>query len=136
MSKIITGSCACGEIEFEVRAIKSNVVNCHCNTCRKLNGSSFSTYFVVAEKCFKITSGEKALTSYFPSDSVVKNFCQKCGSPLFNQNKKYPNLRMIYLGSLNCNEPVTPNVNIFCQSQLPWVLVNAEIPNFEKEIEQ
>lgn len=136
MSTKINGNCACGEIEFEIMAIKSNVVNCHCNTCRKLNGSSFSTYFVVAEKCFKIKEGEKSLTSYSPSGSAVKNFCQNCGSPIFNQNKKYPNLRMIHFGSLNFNETVNPNVNIFCQSKLPWVALNVEIPNFEKEIEQ
>lgn len=136
MSKIIIGSCACGEVEFEVRAIKPNIVNCHCNMCRKLNGGSFSTYFVVAEKCFKIVSGEKSLVNYSLSESAVKNFCQKCGSPIFNQNKKYPNLRMIHFGMLNFNEPVTPKVNIFCQSKLPWVSVDLEIPNFEKEIEQ
>ncbi len=135
MSRKILGNCACGEITFEIRALNANIVNCHCTTCRRLNGSAFSTYFVVADKCFEITTGEKLLARYSPSETAVKNFCSQCGSPVFNQNSKYPHLRMIHLGSLDMNETINPNVNIFCQSKLPWVVLDREIPCFEREIE-
>ena len=136
MSNYYSGNCACGEIKFEIKTSKANVVNCHCNRCRKLNGSSFSTYFVVSEKRFNISEGEECLSKYSPSEKAVKHFCKKCGTPIFNQNLKYPNLKMVHLGAMNFLEEVKPNVNIFCQSRLSWVSLNEEIVNYDQEIEK
>lgn len=134
MSNYFSGNCGCGHIKFEIATSKANIVNCHCNKCRKLNGSPFSTYFVISEKNFKISEGEEYLSSYSPSEKAVKNFCKSCGTPIFNQNMKYPSLRMVHLGVLNSLEEIKPNVNIFCESKLSWVSFNYEIANFEKEI--
>jgi len=136
MSDNISGNCCCGHVKFEITASKANVVNCHCNKCRKMNGSSFSTFFVVSEKVFSIIEGSEYLSSYSTSEDAVKNFCKNCGSPIFNQTLKYPNLRMVHLGALNVLDEIKPNVNIFNQSKLSWVSFNCEIPSFEKEIEK
>ncbi len=134
MSNQISGNCACGQIKFEIKALKANVVNCHCNTCRKMNGSSFSTFFVISQKGFNIIEGEELLSKFSPSENAVKNFCGNCGSPIYNQNLKYPNLRMVHFGALNLKEEIKPNVNIFCQSKFSWVSFSSDIANFEKEI--
>ena len=135
MSNYLSGNCGCGYIKFEITASKANVVNCHCNKCRKLNGGSFSTYFVVSGKRFSISEGSEYLSSYSPSEKAIKNFCKNCGTPIFNQNLKYPNLKMVHLGAINTLEEIKPNVNIFCQSMLSWVSFNCKIANFENEIE-
>ncbi len=51
------GSCNCGNVQFKVDGDVKRIVNCHCNLCRKMNGSAFSTYVVVLESDFKLTSG-------------------------------------------------------------------------------
>lgn len=136
MSDCFPGNCSCGRIRFEVTAARANVVNCHCSQCRKLNGSPFSTYFVISEKNFNVSEGAEYLSSYAPSDNAVKHFCKVCGTPIFNQNLRYPRLRMVHLGTLNPPEEIKPDVNIFCQSKLSWVSFNCEITSFEKEIEE
>ena len=131
----LSGNCGCGCVKFEIKAFKANVVNCHCNTCRNLNGCSFSTYFVVSEKGFSIIEGEKSLSKFSVSENAVKHFCKNCGTPIYNQNLKYPNLRMVHLGAINLKEEIKPNVNIFCQSKFSWVSFACEIPSFGQEIE-
>ncbi len=133
--KNFSGHCACGEIKLEIETTKANVVNCHCNRCRKLNGSSFSTYIVVSGKRVMLTKGEEFITSYSPSEYAVKNFCKNCGTPIFNQNLKYPHLKMVHLGAVNTLEEIKPNMNIFCQSRLSWISLDETLANFDREIE-
>jgi len=40
---MLTGSCLCGHVAYEVDASPSMIVHCHCQTCRKTHGSAFST---------------------------------------------------------------------------------------------
>ena len=51
------GRCLCEHIHFSVSDDAVTVVNCHCNLCRKMNGSAFSTYVVVNESEFELVSG-------------------------------------------------------------------------------
>ena len=135
MPEFYSGNCACGGIKFEIEKTKGNVVNCHCNKCRELNGGPFSTYFVVPEKRFKLIEGRELLKSYSPSEKAVKNFCGNCGTPIFNLNLKYPTLKIVYYGGINFLEEKKPNMNIFCQSKLSWVEIDTELANYEAEIQ-
>ena len=40
---MLTGSCLCGSVAYEVAAEPGPIVHCHCATCRKTHGSAFST---------------------------------------------------------------------------------------------
>lgn len=39
--EVITGSCLCGGIQYEVTGEPMKRVMCHCDNCRKFTGSSF-----------------------------------------------------------------------------------------------
>ena len=69
----MNGSCICGAITYEVEGAPKSVVNCHCNMCRKMNGSAFSTYAAVLSDEFTLTSGEPKARKV--SDNATKHFC-------------------------------------------------------------
>src|SRR4051812_4599865 len=94
------GTCKCGNINY-ITSDPLQVVNCHCNLCRSINGSAFTSYVVTRLPEFKLTSGSDALNSYTATDHAVKHFCSICGTPIYNINpERYPGLAMIYLGTL------------------------------------
>ncbi len=113
------GSCNCGATTYELTGDVKNIVNCHCDLCRKMNGGAFSTYAVVSEKSLNVQSD--SLSSHSVSENALKNFCANCGTPMFNSNKKYDGLRMVYLGSLDDTSDLVPAVNIYCESRLNWL---------------
>ena len=127
----LSGSCSCGTVKFEAAADLRRLVNCHCNMCRKMNGSAFSSYAVIPHKVLAL-SGEENVAEYQVTKGATKHFCKKCGTPLFNTNVKYPGVRMLYLGSLEGSAIDAPSVNVFCESMLGWV---EDIGSIEK-IEQ
>jgi hypothetical protein len=116
----VSGACSCGAVRYHANADLRRVLNCHCNLCRRMNGSAFSSYAVIPRKLL-VLSGDEHLAAYQVTEAARKHFCRTCGTPLFNTNAKYPGACMIYLGSLAGGANPPPSINIFCESMLGWI---------------
>jgi hypothetical protein len=127
-----TGSCHCGKVAIAIDGKILNVVNCHCSICRKLNGGAFASYVIVPEQAFEVVRGKELLTRYAMSEMADKHFCSICGAPVVNRNKKYEGVAIIHLGCLDEPGKMPLNVNIYCESMLPWVAFSQDFPRFEK----
>jgi hypothetical protein len=44
---MLTGSCLCKGIRFEISGTHSKVIVCHCSLCRKTSGTSSACYIVI-----------------------------------------------------------------------------------------
>ena len=64
MSKALTGACGCGAVQYEISGPVKLVVNCHCNTCRNMNGAAYSTYGVIARDALTIQQGQESIATY------------------------------------------------------------------------
>ena len=76
---MLSGSCLCGDISFEVRGTPMGASMCHCGQCRKQSGGVWSSAFV-PEDDLKI-SGD--VTWFEASDTAKRGLCPRCGSFLF-----------------------------------------------------
>jgi hypothetical protein len=128
------GSCGCGAVEFRLNSEIVNVVNCHCNMCRRHNGSSFSTYAVLPFRFLEIIKGQEQIKEYSVG-SGKKHFCEKCGTPLFNVNEKYPGACMLYIGTLHLADTLVPKLNVWCESKLAWVDALSDFPGLSQGVE-
>ena len=129
----LTGSCLRGAITYRTTAPPKAVANCHCKTCRKITGGPFETIAIFAKDALDITAGQDLLKTYQISERATKHFCGNCGTPLYNLHKKYPGNYMVHAGSLDDPTRVTPVINIFCESMLPWVRDITALKCFERE---
>ncbi len=130
------GSCGCGAVKFRLNSPPKKVVNCHCNFCRKHNGSAFSTYAVVAEADLEIAAGPEHVAAFEWYENGHKHFCRQCGTPLYGKNARYPGLCMVLLGTLAASRDLLPAVNLYCESALAWVGDVAQIPGFEQDFKR
>ncbi|GLT16545.1 hypothetical protein GCM10007938_03210 [Vibrio zhanjiangensis] len=129
---MITGSCNCGAIKYQISGTIKKIVNCHCNLCRKMNGSAFSTYAAVLQSGFELISGQ--LGCFKVSENARKYFCNQCVTPIYNMSSNYTGLNIVHLGSLDCAEILEPEVNIYDESKLQWLTDIGQLPTFEKSI--
>lgn len=125
------GSCGCGAVKYTLDSEIWNVVNCHCNMCKEHNGASFTTYAALALTGLKIKEGNEFITKY-REGTGNKHFCKRCGTPLYNTNEKYPGACMIFFGTLNNSTQYTPKVNVWCESQYPWLNKLSEINSLQQ----
>jgi hypothetical protein len=126
-----SGSCKCGQIRYRVAGLALQVVACHCAMCRSMTGAPFSSYVVVREEDFSVTSGNSGLASYAVTERTKRHFCPNCGTSIFNSNPHaYKGLTMVYLGTLLGHETLVPGISIYCESKLPWVSVSESTRSF------
>ena len=136
MENKISGSCHCGTIQFELGSSPKLTVNCHCDECKKRNGSVFSTYMAVSEGDFILTRGGHSLNRYEIASEGIKYFCRECGSPIYNKNYRFPGLYMVFYGTFSQASNFKPAFNVFCESKHNWVDTISDITSFQAAIER
>jgi hypothetical protein len=132
----ISGACHCGCVQFELKSAPKLTVNCHCDACKKRNGSAFSTYLAVSETDFSIKAGADTLKQYEVASEGIKYFCAECGSPIYNKNYRFPGLYMVFYGAFTQARDFKPAFNVFCASKHEWVDAIADITSFQAAIER
>ena len=127
----LTGRCHCGAVTYTVTGSVKNVVNCHCNLCRAMNGAAFSSYVIVDRSGLATAHGQDTLRQYAVTETARKHYCAECGSPLFNTNiEKYGDHAMLYLGTLTDPGALPKPVNIFHEYRLAWSDAIAALTSF------
>ena len=133
MTEQPSGSCLCQSIRYRIETPFQMTVLCHCNRCKKITGGAFEALTLVEENTLTFTCGKELLTNYRISELSSKNFCSKCGTPIYNLHAKLPGKALIHIGSLDDPTIVSPTVNIFCESMLPWVKDIGSLKSFPRE---
>ena len=130
-SEIVTGSCFCCAVEFEIALPTAFCGHCHCSVCRRPHGASFVTWTAVPPERFRVTAGENELTRYRSSAHGTRSFCRSCGSQMFCQTE--PELIDIALAALHGPIDRAPEAHYYYDSRADWTEVNDDLPKLGGE---
>ena len=108
---MMTGSCLCGGVSFEITGTLRPVIACHCTQCRKQSGH-YGAFTACNDSDFRLTSQE-TLSWYRASAQAGRGFCKACGSLLFWKGDG-SNHTSIAAGSLNGKTGLSTEGHIFC----------------------
>lgn len=97
---MVKGSCLCEGVQYEYDGELEEVVVCHCNMCKRAQGTPFVTNAPIRLDSFRIVDGEALLKSYFPSAENRRVFCSNCGSPIFSQRVDRPETLRLRVGTV------------------------------------
>ena len=121
---MIKGSCLCEEVKYEYKGKIMEVAICHCNQCKRAQGTPFATNTPIDINRFSFTQGSEFVKEFFSSSNKSRAFCSKCGSPLYSQRKDMPNVIRLRLGTVTEGDIPEPNYEIFCKSKSNWFSAN------------
>jgi hypothetical protein len=131
MSETIDGGCQCGQVRYHITGPTAFAGVCHCDDCKKANGSAFAMVLGVPTEALAV---EGSVTEYeVTADSgnkVTRGFCPTCGSRLFQATTAMPGLSMVQMGTLDDPEVAPMQMHIFCDSKLDWVVVPEGVGRF------
>ena len=130
-SAIVTGSCFCGAVEFEITLPTLFCGHCHCSMCRRPHGASFVTWTGVPPERFRITEGEQDVAHFQSSKKGRRGFCRKCGSQMFCQTE--PEVIDVALASLHGEIDRSPEAHYYYDSRADWTEVNDDLPKLGGE---
>ena len=127
---MLTGSCLCGSVAYEVDAEAGPIIHCHCATCRKAHGAAFSSLSAVPRAAFRWSRGEALLGAYESSPGKMRRFCTRCGSQIMAERVGQPSV-MLRLGCLDTPITGAPKAHIWRSDAAAWYdpkLILPELP--------
>lgn len=112
------GGCRCGAIRFLVAGPPVMVEYCHCESCRRSSGSVVSVLAGFPRSGFEVLSG--CPLHYQSIPGVKRSFCGTCGSPLFYENRDYPDEIYISVGAFDQPEKLPPDRHVWACERVSW----------------
>jgi hypothetical protein len=106
---------------------------CHCQQCRKAQGTPFATNSPIRSDAFTLVDGQSLLAEYESSPGKKRAFCSRCGSPIYSRRASFPGVLRIRVGLVD--EPVSarPIAHAFVADQCSWWPIRDSLPQFSQE---
>ena len=131
---MVSGSCLCGEIKFQIIGQLNPIQICHCRQCRKAQGGPLATNIPVNTCNLTFVRGEEYLQEFesLTRKGKFRVFCRICGSPIFSRLDTAPALVRVRAGSLD--EPFASELALhqFVAHKASWWAIDDELPQHDK----
>jgi hypothetical protein len=129
---MITGSCLCGGVRFEIAEAVGPFELCHCGRCRKASGSAFTAIFGVRTRDRRFVQGRDLMATYEAGvpPPYRTSFCRRCGSPMPNPE---PGAAWFEIPvGLSKATPGSARTNTSSWSGMPLHETTDSLPQFDK----
>jgi len=133
---MLSGSCLCGRVRYEIHGKLGPVGHCHCATCRKAQGGAFVTNAPVRLKYFRLVSGSDSVSEYESSPGKKRCFCRNCGSPLWSRRESEPDIVRIRLGLLDSDPERRPLGHVWVSEKATWFEITDTLPQSPRGVEE
>jgi len=127
---MITGSCLCGKVKYEVSGKVGDIVHCHCQTCRKAHGSAFSSVSSVNDSEFTLLS-KTPLGCFESSKGKKRYFCSSCGTQIYAKRDDTKHI-ILRLGSLDNDPLAKESCHIWVSQKATWYSINGNLPEHQE----
>ncbi len=122
---MLSGSCLCGAVAYEVAEPLENFIHCHCSMCRKAHGTPFGSY--VRSPAVSFTSGVDKVRRFESSPGFFRCFCEDCGSVL-PEDVEGAEFYFVPAGGLDQKISERPVKHIFVGSKADWHPITDQLP--------
>jgi hypothetical protein len=127
------GGCSCGKVRYSSDADPIFSGICHCKSCQKTTGTSFSVVVAVPAPSLTLTGEVKVFDAKGDTGQAVHStFCPNCGSPVLGTAEIMQDVVMIRAGTLDDASTLKPAMEIYCDSKQPWVSLGGGLQSFPK----
>ena len=120
-----TGRCACGQVQFTIDAEPVMVRQCWCRSCQQMTGGGPAHNAMFPTDALTLT-GELAEYSYEADsgNTMIRQFCASCGTPVFGHSPARPHLRGLRLGTLDEGHGLKPQMAIWTDAAPEWAVID------------
>ena len=117
---VLTGSCLCGGVRFEVTEPPVGASYCHCRRCQKRTGTAASIQVRIVPGSLNVLQGEELLRAYEPEDGFPKVFCTGCGSAMWSLLPDTKQPIGVRMGAFDDDPGVRPSFRQFVAYAAEW----------------
>ncbi len=125
---MLTGSCLCMAVRFEINAMPRRFVHCHCHTCRKVHGTVYGSSALIDSRHFRLLTDADAVTAYESSPGKQRCFCRHCGSHVYARFKARPQEIILRIGTLDGDPGMKAEAHIWVEHKASWYEITDALP--------
>ena len=132
---MLTGSCQCGDVRYEIRGEPVDLYVCHCLECRRQSASAFGISLIVRVADLVVTQGAPRIWSR-AADSGTQldcSFCPTCGSRLFHAPRPATGTLSVKGGTVDGGVDLAGATHIWTSRKMPGVDVPPGVRQFPEE---
>ncbi|MHC4742495.1 MAG: GFA family protein [Planctomycetota bacterium] len=131
MSNTVTlkGGCLCGAVQYQWTGESPTASYCHCDDCRKATGGPYTVGVGVDVAGLTVAGEIAGYTKTADSGKLItREFCPKCGSPLFTRSELHPDKLWIKGGSLDTPELIKMTHQSWIDHAVSWAYIDKNLP--------
>lgn len=133
---MISGTCLCGAVRFEISGRLTPIQYCHAKRCQKATGSAFAAEVAAKASDFRWIQGENLVTVYEAPlirepPPYRRAFCRTCGSPLPVPLEGTPFI-VLHAGVLDSEIDARPFRHIFVAQNPSWHTIADDLQQFDQ----
>ncbi len=128
--KILAGGCLCGGVRYRIGGRRRNIINCHCQNCRRTHGH-FAAYTSVKQSDLTITDQQTLQWYHDESPDTYRGFCNRCGASLFWDARDGRNKMAVAAGTLDDSYELKTIGHIYLSEAGKYYEINDGLPQFE-----
>jgi len=117
-----TGRCLCGGSTVTVDADPQFNAICHCDDCRRCNGTAFSTQVIVPATSAKVEGSYKTFEVKLPNKhTTTRWFCTGCGSQLMHRSEATGDDLCVQTGNIDEFTKLPIAIEVFSKDRWPCI---------------
>ena len=115
----LTGGCLCGGVRYRIDGQCRDVVNCHCENCRRTHGHH-AAYTALHKSALSFESSDGLQWYHDASPDTWRGFCNRCGASLFWSRHGAETIS-IMAGALDGDVDLPFTKHIFVKDKAAWM---------------
>lgn len=125
----LTGRCTCGAVRYHLTDRPLFTHCCHCRWCRRETGSAFVLNAIIEAAAVEVRGTPSWITLDTQSGTGQRVArCPTCQVALWSVYGGRDPLWFIRVGTLDDPGACPPDIHIYTDSKLPWVVLPENVP--------
>ena len=125
-------NCHCGQLQLICEGEPRRISVCHCTDCQRRTGSVFGIAAFYDRGSVTCKGTSRAFTRDSASGrSVTFYFCNQCGSSVYWEPARMPDLVGVAVGAFGDPDFPRPEQSVWTKDKHPWVSLPDGIPTFD-----
>lgn len=128
-----TRECHCGQLKVIVSGEPGRVYVCHCKACQRRTGAVVHSGAVYSKNQVRFEGEDKVYARGAASGFEVRfHFCPNCGSSVYWEGDRFPEICGIAVGSFADPNFPAPNDSAWEESMHPWLSLPSVAEHFQQ----
>ncbi len=125
-------TCSCGQLRASCEGHPVRISVCHCLACQKRTGSAFGAQ--ARWPSSQVAIDGRAMRYVRTADSgnsLTFHFCPDCGSTVYYQADRLPDVTAVALGAFADPRFPEPKFSVYEARKHPWIGINADVEHLD-----